>query len=650
MVYGQNRLYYSWKDLSGWHTYIVQDEAFVGEYPSLALGPGGYAHISYLDKETFENMTINSRLMYAYQDDTGWHVEIVDDGYYIGRYTSLALDSDGNPHISYTGGSQLKYAYKAAGEWHIEIVSAEFPSYGASYTSLALDNDDLPHISFFGENGTLRYATYDGSAWDVNIIPDTGYYAGRYNSLVLDEAGFAHIGYSGPGAAYAYQDNSGWHVQIVDDTVGYEVFTSLSLDLEGNPHISYYDENNKDLKLADFNGESWAIQTVQSENDTGMWTSLALNQQDYPHIAFLDRTNMEMKYSFQDTSGWHTDSVQSYGVIIAKTPLKVDANGYPHISYGEMGGPNFPQDGLSLKYAYLDDLGWHIETVDDQTAGIMSSLALDPSGNPYIAYQSYTEGDALLRYAYKDLGGWHLQTIKPVPNLGPYLGNISLALDAQGLANIVYTSCSSNNCQIFNIEQTLDGWGPETYIVDGYNPVLVLAPGGEPLVSYSSPDSNITQLGFTFKDTEGWHSSVIDTNDGNYPSLASDASGYPHISYSSYFTGLYFAYQDGNGWHKESLVTGNGSGTAFPSSMTLDEDDFAHIAYWNGTFHYLVEDTSGWVSNEFAIPGLSPSDPDLGLIDTTSSWIAFQDNGFAGLFVQHLYPTPYTIFLPVIRR
>jgi PKD repeat protein len=40
-------------------------------------------------------------LKYAFQDASGWTTQTVDSGRDVGKYTSLALDGDGNPHISY---------------------------------------------------------------------------------------------------------------------------------------------------------------------------------------------------------------------------------------------------------------------------------------------------------------------------------------------------------------------------------------------------------------------------------------------------------------------------------------------------------------------------------------------------------------------
>ena len=89
-----------------------------------------------------------------------WHIETVDSG---GTDTSIALDSNDHPHISYyrVDSGDLKYAYYDGSSWHIETVDG-YGWWGGNvgwFTSIALDSNDYPHISYHDySNGDLKYA------------------------------------------------------------------------------------------------------------------------------------------------------------------------------------------------------------------------------------------------------------------------------------------------------------------------------------------------------------------------------------------------------------------------------------------------------------------------------------------------------------
>ena len=168
-----------------WQIETVDGPDVVGIYTSLALDSSGYPHISYIDES-------NMNLKYAFWNGSSWEIETVDHFsgiVLLGSFTSLALDSSGNPHISYhyhwyydlkyvPFDSNLRYAFWNGSSWEIETVDG--PGDVGRYSSLALDSSGYPHISYFDNtNYDLKYARQTetgiggGSDYSLGLFPIT---------------------------------------------------------------------------------------------------------------------------------------------------------------------------------------------------------------------------------------------------------------------------------------------------------------------------------------------------------------------------------------------------------------------------------------------------------------------------------------------
>jgi len=238
----------------------VDSAGDVGRYTSLALDSLGNPAISYYDASSDD-------LKYAHFDDAVWDIETVDSVGDVGRYTSLALGSLDNPAISYydVAKGDLKYAYRCCGwtTWGIETVDSTGDV--GSYTSLAFDclyfpclASGNPAISYHdATNGDLKYAHWNGTSWDIETV-DSEDWVGSHTSLAFDSC----------------------------------------CDVVGNPTISYYDAANGDLKYAHWNGTSWDVETVDSAGWAGRDTSLAFTSSGTPAISYGEATHHHLKYAY----------------------------------------------------------------------------------------------------------------------------------------------------------------------------------------------------------------------------------------------------------------------------------------------------------------------------------------------------------------
>ena len=329
-----------------WIVETVDAALQVGHYTSIALDSNDRPQISYYDfywnDLKLARWNTNQWLNFPY-------VNVGD----VGAYSSFALDSNDDPHMSYydaDGRNLMYYYYYTPTETsYIEItIPVDTTGDVGAYTSLALDSNENPHISYYDvTNGDLKYAIIEGSTCTTETVDSTGD-VGSYSSLALDSNNNAHIIYydaTNHDLKYARWTGTAWTTEIVDSTGNVGAYASLALDSNNNPHTSYFDGYpNNNLKYAKKTGTSWTIETVDASKDVGRYTSIAIDSSNYPHISYYDNNWGDLKYAKMTNSGWLVKNVDNVGDVGGYTSIVLDSNNHPHISY-------FDWDNNNLKYA-----------------------------------------------------------------------------------------------------------------------------------------------------------------------------------------------------------------------------------------------------------------------------------------------------------
>ncbi len=231
----------------------------VGTDTSLVLDGNGNPVVSYRDVS-------NDDLKVMHCSDPNCSASVAsspDTGGDVGRYSSLVLDGAGNPVVSYW-------------DW---------------------SNMDLK---------VLHCGNPDCSSGNFITSPDTAGDVGQYSSLVLDGAGNPVVSYRDLSnddlkVLHCGDPNcSSGNVITSPDTAG-EVGedTSLVLDGSGNPVVSYWDRSNEDLKVLHCGNPNCTAGNVIASPDTagdvGEESSLVLDGDGNPVVSYFDDTNNDLK-------------------------------------------------------------------------------------------------------------------------------------------------------------------------------------------------------------------------------------------------------------------------------------------------------------------------------------------------------------------
>ncbi len=269
--------------------------------------------------------------------------ETVESANDVGKYSSIALDSNGYVHISYIDetNDDLRYCNNTQGSWTCDIVA----SYGTNFyeSSIAIDSSDKLHIAYlvYNDDEGEHYAVYCNNtqgSWTCNNIRSATTLF-RDISIAIDSNDKIHLAISVNindyvGLYYYNNTNGAWagdpFLYSPGSCAACIEFTSVAIDSNNKIHMSL-PYITSDLRYCNNTQGSWTCDDIDTANDVGKYSSIAIDSNDKMHIAHYDETNGNLRYCNNTQGSWTCQAIETSGIIGLYPSIAIDGNDKVHI-------------------------------------------------------------------------------------------------------------------------------------------------------------------------------------------------------------------------------------------------------------------------------------------------------------------------------
>lgn len=325
---------------------------------------------------------------------------------------------------------------------------------------------------------------------------------------------------------------------------------SLKLNSSGLPIIAYL-STLRTLQIAICNNVSCnnpTITIVDSAGEVGAHPSLALNSMGNPVISYLDLTNSKLKVvvcgNVACTSGNTIVTLDNAEPYVGNTSLSLNSSGNPVITYtreNSIPGQSVTRD-LRIAVCGNNTCTQNnvISTLSSDFTEQVSSLALNSSGNPVIAFYEESLNLIVCGNATCTFGN----TRTTVDNGSGDTGRSpSLILNSNGNPVISYVDmndgnrlklavCGNATCTNGNVLT------PLTSNTIARSPSMILDSSGNPVVGFldlNTDSLNLVRCGNISCTTGNTFTPITNSSSSspNNPTLALDSAGNPIVGYYS---------------------------------------------------------------------------------------------------------------------
>ncbi|MEK6580542.1 MAG: hypothetical protein AABZ55_15070 [Bdellovibrionota bacterium] len=332
----------------------------------------------------------------------------IDRGAPGNRMTDMKMDSLGNLHLIYTGcsdnaceKSELFHAMvSSTGKWLKTSVDDNGGDTGW-FPSLSIDEQNGLHVFYANhEDQKMRYAYRDPSGqWKVDDLGKGR--GGWWTSSAVSNKGLfvAHTrlpksGWEPAALEVGTLENGKWNFEIVDHDRNAGWFSSMALNKEGLPVISYttvFSQPQGFLKLAQKTKDGWEILEV----DGGVIKShVAVDSMGWTHVVYQRISPGESSYFDLMHLTNAPDGEWKKVIVEDGAKLIVETGGFPRIAIDAKGGLHIAYVYKNSELRYARKLAgqdqWEFKNIDPLGNGVYPWILIDTKGRVHVSYEKGT--------------------------------------------------------------------------------------------------------------------------------------------------------------------------------------------------------------------------------------------------------------------
>ncbi|HEV8421550.1 MAG TPA: hypothetical protein VGR13_09370 [Actinomycetota bacterium] len=329
----------------------------VGTFSSIAIGSDGLPVVSYRDDVSNLDLKVaHCGNVSCSSGNTLIPLDTVGD---VGEWTSIAIGVDGLPVTGYydrtNGNLKVAHCGNASCSSGNSVFAVDTGGNVGLYTSIAIGTDRLPVVSYYdASNADLKVAhcgNRECASGNTLMVIDSSGNVGTFSSIAIGSDGLPVISYFDASngvlkVAHCGNDScsSGNVIAAVDTDGVVGESTSITIGVDGLPVVSYYDENNMDLKVAHCGNRACStantLTRVDRAGSVGVSTSIAIGVDGLPVIGYRDDTNGDLKFAHCGnracSSGNSPIALDTAGNVGFQPAVAIGVDGFPVMAYYDL--------------------------------------------------------------------------------------------------------------------------------------------------------------------------------------------------------------------------------------------------------------------------------------------------------------------------